>query len=467
MIVARILHPGSKLATVRGLSPSDSTMSSILGLAGTDEDDLYEAMDWLLARQAKIEKTLAKRHLTDGSLVLFDVSSSYYTGRCCPLAKFGHSRDDKRRFPQIVYGLLCDGEGRPVAIEVFEGNTADPMTLGCHIEKLRRKFGLRRVVIVGDRGLLTEARIREELEGQEGLDWVTALRAPAIRKLVEQGAIQMSLFDERDMAEVTSPEYPGERLVVCRNPLLADERTRKREELLQATEKELEKVVTAVCREKRPLRGKDQIGLRVGKVIGRFKMAKHFIVDIGANTLSYRRDQVKIQAEAALDGVYVIRTSVEAERASAAETVEAYKRLSRVERAFRCLKTVDLKIRPIYHHLADRVKAHALLCMLAYYVEWHLREGWRPLLFEDEEKESAAATRVSLVAPAPRSPSARSKDLTKRGADDEPVHSFRTLLTSLLSLTKNRVRAHGVEIEMLSTPTPLQSRAFSLLGLQP
>jgi len=401
MLVQRILRPGSKLATVRSLQRATATSSLglELGLADVQEREIYAALDWLLQRQRRIENKLARRHLHDGTLVLYDVSSSYYTGRCCSLAKFGYNRDGKKEFPQIVYGLLCNGEGCPVAIEVFSGNTADTQTLSSQIEKLRKRFGIQRVVLVGDRGMITSTRIEEDLRPQ-GLDWITALRADSIRKLASQGVIQPSLFDERNLAEVRSSDYPGERLIVCRNPLLAEERARKREELLQATERELEKIAQAVGREKRPLRGKEKIGVRVGKVLDRYKVGKHFLLEIEEAQFVYRRNQAKIAEEAALDGLYVLRTSVKEEALSASDTVLSYKRLSHVERAFRSLKTVDLKLRPIFHRLDDRVRAHAFLCTLAYYVEWHMRQKLAPLLFDDAERAVAAAERPSPLAPA-------------------------------------------------------------------
>jgi transposase len=512
MIVMRIIRPGSKLATARRVCP-ESTCCSLgleLDIEHVSERQFYEAMDWLLKRQGRIEAKLAKIHLRDGTLVLYDVSSSYYTGKCCSLAKFGHNRDGKNGFPQIVYGLLCSPAGCPVAIEVFEGNTGDPKTLGAQITKVRGRFGLRRVVMVGDRGMITAKRIDEELRSVDGLDWITALRSDAIKRLVEQEVVQPQLFDERDLAEVSSPDYPGERLIVCRNPALAHERARKREELLQATEKELEKIAAATRRPKRGLAGKDKIGLRVGKVIQRHKMAKHFNLEIEEKGFSYQRKKESIAEEAALDGFYVIRTSVPRECLGPESTVRAYKDLAKVERAFRSLKTVDLKVRPIHHWLEGRVRAHVFLCMLAYYVEWHMREKLRPMLFDDEDKEAAEARRTSIVVPAPRSDSARHKDATKRSDADEPVHSFQTLLDDLATLTKNRVRTSGVgdagavaasaatapaaankapaaankattrapaatatgttgdhaaEFYMLATPTQIQQHALNLLGV--
>jgi hypothetical protein len=474
MIVARVIDPASKLATARALrsETASSSLGSLLGIESVDEEALYEAMDWLVARQGRIERKLARRHFDDGCLVLYDVSSSYYTGTHCSLAKFGHSRDGKKGFPQIVYGLLCNREGCPVAVEVFEGNVGDPTTLGSQVRKLRQRFGLRRVVLVGDRGMITDARIREELEPAEGLDWITALRAPAIRKLAEEAVVQPSLFDERDLAEIQSPDYPGERLIACRNPSLAKERKAKREELLQATEKELDKVVAATQRQKRPLQGQDRIALRIGKVINRYKMEKHFLLTITDTSFAYQRDLKKIEAEAALDGIYILRTSVPRKTLPAESTVRAYKDLARVERAFRSLKTVDLKIRPIHHRSPHRVRAHVFLCMLAYYVEWHMRRALAPILFDDEDKELAERLRRSVVAPAVRSPRAKRKARSKHTENDQPVHSFQSLLGDLATLAKNRIvpKAEGLasaaEFDQLTIPTPLQRRAFELLGVR-
>jgi len=471
MIVARIIEPRSKLATTRELNEEtlSSSLGHELGIESLSEDDLYRAMDWVLKRQHRIETKLAKKHLRDGSLVLYDVSSSYYTGTHCSLAEFGHDRDGKKGFPQIVYGLLCNSEGCPVAVEVFKGNTGDPKTLAPQIHKIRRRFEVERVVMVGDRGMITSKRIKEDLKDVDGFDWITALRAPAIKKLAEQGVVQASLFDERDLAEISSPDYPGERLIVCRNPLLADERSRKREELLQATEQKLDEIVLATRREKRRLKGKDKIGLRVGKVWGRYKMAKHFILDIKEESLSYRRNANKISEEAALDGLYLIRTSVPEEAFTAESAVRAYKDLAKVERAFRSLKTVDLKVRPIYHRLEDRVRAHVFLCMLAYYVEWPMRQALALILFDDDEKDFAETLRDSIVAPAQKSPKAKRKARKKRTEDDQPVHSFQTLLKDLATIAKNRIRTTGSEAEfyMMTKPTPHQRRAFELLGVLP
>jgi hypothetical protein len=470
MIISRVIEPRSKLATSRGLKEESATSSLALELDLQLEGDreLYAAMDWLLERQSRIEGKLAEKHLMEGSPILYDLSSSYYTGTHCSLAMFGHNRDGSNGYPQVNYGLLCNREGCPVAIEVFEGNTADPTTLEAQVQKIRGRFHIEHLVLVGDRGMITSKRIEETLRGIDGLDWVTALRADNIKALVEQGIIQPSLFDKRDLMEVQSPDYPGERLIVCRNPLLAEERARKRQELLAATEKLLRPIAQATQRAKRPLRGKDNIGVRVGKVLNHYKVGKHFILNISESDFSYRRDEEKISAEAKLDGLYVIRTSMPQQDLSSESAVRVYKDLSKVERAFRSLKTVDLKIRPIFHWLEGRVRAHVFLCMLAYYVEWHMRLKLQTLLFDDDDKVSAAALRSSIVAPAKRSARAQRKDESKRTDDGLPVHSFRTLLADLATLAKNRVRTSGAksaEFYMLTRPTPLQQRAFDLLGV--
>jgi transposase len=473
MLIERVITPHSKLATARALSQATqaSTLGELLALgAQVDEDDLYEAMDWLLARQGEIETALAKRHLGEGSLVLYDVSSTYFEGRCCPLARLGHSRDGKHDRPQIVFGLLTNAAGCPVAVEVFEGNTGDPKTLGAQIAKLRARFGLKRIVLVGDRGMITDARIDAELAPVEGLDWITALRAPAIAALVNEGSLQLSLFDRRDLAEIASPEFPDERLIVCKNPLLAEERSRKRKELLEATERALEQIAAATRRAKRALRGKDRIALRVGKVLDRHKVGKHFRLTIGETRFAYARDEAAIAREAALDGLYVIRTSVSANALSAEQAVRSYKRLAEVERAFRSLKTVDLHIRPIYHHKAERVRAHVFLCTLAYYVEWHMRERLKALLFDEEDKRGAEASRKSVVAKAQRSARTLAKIHTKQTPEGLPVHSFRTLLQDLATLTQNRIvpKISGAQpFTMLATPTAVQQRAFDLLAISP
>jgi len=466
MIVARILQPASKLATARGFHPetASSSLAAVLGLdEAIDETPLYHSLDWLLLRQHRIEKALAKRHLAEGSLVLYDVSSTYFEGRHCPLARFGHSRDERSGNPQIVFGLLTDQEGCPVAVEVFEGNTGDPTTVAAQVNKLRQRFRLKRVILVGDRGMLTSARIREDLKPHAGLQWISALKSVQIQQLVKGGALQLSLFDQRDLAEIQHPSYPGERLIACRNPLLAEERSRKRTALLEATEKQLNKIVEATKRKKKPLRGRKEIGLAVGKILGRYKMGKHFTLSIEDDGFRCQRKQDNIEREAALDGIYVIRTSVPAEALSSAKVVSSYKRLSDVERAFRSLKSVDLKIRPIYHHLADRVRAHVFLCMLSYYVEWHMRRALAPMLFDDDDPQAAEAARKSIVGPAERSAKAKNKDLFKRTEDGMPVHSFQTLLKDLATLTRNEVRVGEQTLQMLATPTPVQQRALLLL----
>ena len=469
LLVGRIVDPASKLATARALSPATaaSSLGELLGLGEVDEDELYQALDWLLERQPAIEATLAKRHLTNGTLVLYDVSSSYMEGRCCPLAKRGYSRDGKKGTLQIVYGLLCAPDGCPIAIEVFEGNTADPMTLATQIEKLKQRFNLDHVVLVGDRGMVTQARITEDIKSA-GLDWISSLRAPAIRELVEGGVLQLSLFDQRDMASITAPDFPGERLVVCRNPDLAAQRTRKREDLLAATERDLAPIQAAVARKRDPLRGTAEIALAVGKVINKHKMSKHFDLDITDTAFSFARKTAEIAAEAATDGVYVIRTSLPKEAFDDAATVRSYKSLAFVERAFRCIKTVDLQVRPVYHRLADRVRAHVFLCMLAYYLEWHMRQRLAPMLFDDTDKEAAEALRASVVAQAQRSPAAVHKQTTGLTEDGMPVHSFRTLLADLATVARNTITTAitpNYPLTVVTRPTTIQHKAFQLLGV--
>jgi Transposase DDE domain len=470
LIAARLLDPCSKLATARALAADtqESSLGESLGVADADEDALYGAMDWLLARQARVEQALARRHLTDGGLVLYDVTSTYFEGRKCPLAKFGHSREGRRDKLQIVFGLLTNGEGCPVAVEVFEGNTGDPKTLPAQITKIRERFAIARVVLVGDRGMLTEARLREDLRPIEGLDWITALRAPAIQALAAGGTLQLTLFDQQDLAEITHPDYPDERLIVCKNPLLAEERARKRRELLEATERELAQIAVATQRATRPLRGQARIALRVGTVLGRRKVGKHFTLEITDTSFRATRAEAAIAQEAALDGVYILRTNLVAARLPTAEVVRSYKRLATIERAFRSLKTVDLKVRPIHHRAADRVRAHVFLCMLAYYVEWHMRRALASMLFDDDAPAASAAERRSVVAPAQRSPRAKAKALTKRTADGEPVHSFQSLLRHLRTIVKDRVRLKSdaaIEFDKITTPTPPQQRALDLLGV--
>jgi transposase len=470
MIVSRLISPGSKLAQLAGLKPETAkhTLAEELRLTDIEKPELYKALDWLLERQNRIENKLAKKHLAEGTLVLYDVSSSYYTGRQSKLVKMGYSRDGKKSLPQIVYGLLCDPRGCPVAIEVFAGNTSDPVTFTSQVKKVRQRFGLTRVVLVGDRGMITSKRIDDDLRGIEGLDWITALRHNSIKKLVEQETIQPSLFDERDLAEVTSEDYPGERLIVCRNPLLAEERARKRSELLSVAEKKLNAIVAAVSRATNPLRGRAKIGMRIGRELKNTKMAKHFVLQIEDDSFSYERRETQIAQEAALDGLYVVRTSVEQEVLTTEETVSAYKDLSNVEQAFRSLKTIDLHVRPIYHWKDDRIKSHVFLCMLAYYVEWHMRSALAELLFDDHERDTAEATRPSIVAKAPRSLAAKKKERELRTADGQPVQSFQCLLKDLATLCKNRVRwesQSNAEFERITEPTVLQCRAFELLGL--
>jgi len=466
MIVARLIEPTSKLATARLLDEETATSSlgQVLELGAVDEQQLYGTMDWLLEQQERIEKTLARRHLKNGTLVLYDVSSTYFEGRTCELAQFGHNRDGKHGKLQIVFGLLCSEEGCPVAIEVFEGNVGDPSTLPTQIAKLKHRFNLERVVLVGDRGMITEARIRETVKPAD-LDFITALRAPAIRKLVEVGELQLSLFDVRDLAEITSSHYPGERLVVCRNPLLAEERARKRQDLLAATEEKLLKIQARVRRAKRPLRGCDAIGIAVGKVIDHYKVAKHFDLTITDTDLVIERRSQPIDDEALLDGIYVVRTNVTSELLDSSSVVRSYKGLSNAERAFRSLKTVDIEIRPIHHRRSRRVRAHVLLCMLAYYLEWHMRQALKPILFDDHDKAAAEAGRSSVVAKAVRSEAATRKAQTHRTDDDLPVHSFQSLITDLATFTRNTMAMGDSSFLLYPKLTPVQQHAFQLLDV--
>jgi hypothetical protein len=469
MIVARLIEPASKLATGRLLDDETASCSlgQVLELGAVDEQELYGALDWLAEQQARIEKALARRHLTNGTLVLYDVSSTYFEGRTCPLGQYGYNRDGKKGKLQIVFGLLCDRQGCPVAIEVFEGNVGDPSTLQNQVAKLKERFALERVVLVGDRGMITEARLEQTIK-PAGLDSITALRAPAIRKLVEAGELQLSLFDDRDLAEISAPDYPGERLIVCRNPLLADERARKRGELLDATERKLRAIQSRVRRANKPLRGKDAIGVAVGRVVDHYKMAKHFEITITDDDLVIARKSQSIDQEAALDGIYVVHTNVTPEAFDSASTVSAYKSLANVERAFRSLKTVDIEVRPIHHRLPQRVRSHVFLCMLAYYVEWHMRHALKPILFDDHDRPAAEAARNSVVAKATRSEQARQKAASKRTDDDLPVHSFQSLLTDLATITRNTMAmADSPEHSFLLYPqlTPVQQRAFDLLAV--
>lgn len=467
MIVARVVAPAAKLATARQLSPATAahSLGAVLDLGAVDEDELYLALDLLLAAQPKVETALARRHLKDGCLVLYDLTSSYLEGRRCPLAHHGYSRDGKPGKLQILFGLLCAADGCPVAVEVFDGNLGDPATLAAQVEKLKGRFRLSRVVLVGDRGMITQARIAADLK-PAGLDWLTALRAPAIQALAESGPLQLSLFDNRDMGEIQSPDYPGERLIVCRNPALAAERGRKRAELLAATENDLAAIAAAVARPRRPLRGSAKIALRAGAVLNRRKMAKHFALTISDTAFSVARDDATIAREAALDGVYVLRTNVAAAILDTAAVVLSYKALATVERAFRSIKTLDLEVRPIHHRLADRVRGHVFLCMLAYYLMWHMRRAWAELLFDDDDRPAAAAARSSPVAAAQVSRAAQRKAAGKRTADGRPVHSFRTLLQDLATLTRNVVRlGDAPPIVMLARPTPIQQYAFGKLAI--
>lgn len=466
MILERLLRPASKLATTRHWH--STTLAQELGVADADEDELYEALDWLLERQERIEGKLARLHLEEGGLARYDVSSSYYEGRACPLARYGHNRDGKKDKPIIVYGVLTDSRGCPVALQVYPGNTGDPTTVPDQVEKLRDRFGLDRVTLIGDRGMLTQRQI-ETLKQHPGLGWISALRSGGIRKLMEQGAIQKSMFDRSGLAEIASPDYPGERLIVCFNPLLADERARKREDLLQATEKELEKIETAVRRRTKTPLSKEEIGLRIGRVVGRFKVSKHFSLHIEEGAFRWERNEEAIVSEVALDGFSVIRTSEGGDRLSAEDTVRAYKGLSHVEQAFRCLKT-DLKARPIYHRTEEHVKAHLFLCLLAYYLEWHLRKALAPLLFEDEELENDRQTR-DPVAPARASESAKKQKSERKTPEGFPIHDFRTLLAEMGTLCKNwcrfDVHPDAPLIARNTEPTPHQARTMNLVDAYP
>lgn len=461
MVAARVLAPQTKLATTRWWHTT--TLPEEYGVVDADETDLYAAMDWLLERQGAIQKKLAARHLSEGVLALYDLSSSYFEGRCCPLAKIGYSRDGKRHTPQVNYGLLTTRAGCPVAISVYEGNTADVKTLMPQVSQLREDFGLERLVLVGDRGMISHRAIGE-LRELEGLSWITALKSGQIRALLEGGALQLGLFDQRNLFELSHPDFPGERLIACRNGELGRLRAHKREALLQATEKELAKIRARV--ERGALAGRDKIGVRVGKVVNQYKVGKHFALTIEDAHFKFQRLESQVAAEAALDGLYVIRSSVPKKQMSSADTVRSYQALAEVERAFRSMKTLDLHIRPIHHHLADRVRAHIFLCMLAYYVEWHLREAWRELLFADEDLERKVHR--DPVAPAERSPAALEKAAHRTRKDGSPVHSFRTLLHELSTIVRNTCAArlgqhNNPNFQMTTTPNPVQQRALQLL----
>jgi hypothetical protein len=454
MICQRAIAPASKLGTVRALG--QSTLADELGVGDADEDDLYAAMDWLLERQQQVEDRLARRHLKDGELVLYDVSSSYFEGRCCELAKLGYSRDQKRGSQQIVYGLLCDTPGRPIAVEVFSGELHDDKTLPSQVTKLKARFGLSRVVVVSDRGMVTKANI--DLLEEHEVGWITALKAPQIQKLARRGVLQLSLFDQTNLAEITAEDYPGERLILCRNPLVAAERDRKRAELLDATERGLQEIAQRV--ERGTLSGADQIGLAAGPALRRYKVKKHFEVTITDTSFTWARKTEQIAAEAALDGIYILRTNVPDSELSTGEVVRSYKNLEQVERAFKTFKGPELQIRPIHHHLETRVRAHVFLCMLAYYLTWHLRHAWTPLLFKDEHPPE----QPDPVAKATRSPAAQHKAQTKRTSTGEPCHSYKSLLSELATLTRNTIRLPGTTatFHKLAQPTTLQTRALDL-----
>jgi transposase len=469
MIVQRLIAPVSKLATTRLWHTT--TLAEELGVAEASEDDLYGAMDWLGERQERIEKKLAARHLREGGLVLYDVSSSFYEGHTCPLAKFGHDRDGKKSLPIIVYGVMTNGEGCPVAVSIYAGNTGDPTTVAEQVEKLRERFGLKRVVMVGDRGMLTQPQI-DKVKQHPGLGWITALTSTAIRELVEQGALQLSLLDEKNLAEITAAEYPGERLMVCHNPVLEEQRQRKRQALLEATEKSLEKISQEVARRKTKPLTAAAIGMKVGKVLGRYKVGKHFECSIGEGSFVWSRRAELIAQEEKLDGIYVLRTSEAEERLSAEETVRSYKSLAEVERAFRCLKGIDLLVRPIRHRTEDRVPAHIFLCVLAYYVEWHLRRAWAPLLFEDEERWEQRQHRDPVLSAEP-SPSAQRKKHSHETADGLPVHSFETLIAELASRARvsyalkprKEEEKTNLTFQQVPEPTPVQARAYELVRM--
>lgn len=460
MVAARVLAPQTKLATTRWWQTT--TLAEEFGVADADEDALYGAMDWLLARQERLERKLAARHLRDGGLVLYDLSSSYFEGTRCPLARLGYSRDGKRGKLQVNYGVLTDGRGCPVAVSVHEGNTSDPETLLPAVDRVSTQFGLERFVMVGDRGMISHQGI-EALRERGGVDWIAALKSASIRTLIQQGHVQPDLFDERNLFELTHPQYPGERLIACRNPQLADYRAHKREALLEATEKQLEKVRASVAAGR--LSGRDKIGVRVGRVVNQYKVAKHFDLEITDTSFSYARNAVRIATEAALDGLYIIRTSVPAGQMEGAECVRRYKSLANVERAFRTLKGIDLKIRPIHHRLEDRVRAHIFLCLLAYYVEWHMREAWRELMFADED-QAAKHTR-DPVAPAKRSEAAERKAAAHELEDGTPAHSFGTLIAELATIVRNTcitpMAEQSATFDIVTRPNPKQQRALDLL----
>lgn len=468
MIAARILEPCSKLATAQRLGSDtlSSSLGEVLGVAGADADDLYEALDWLRRGQGRIEKKLAARHLEEGQRMLWDMTAVPFESHTCELAAFGRPRRGKKSQRQVTFALLATPEGVPVAVEVFRGNTAGPETVGTALDRIQERFGLGRVILVGDRGMITDARIEEELRPRD-LEWITALTAPTIQKLYRKGPLQLSLFDERNLAEIRSPDFPGERLICCRNPLLAEDRARKRQELLAALEPKLEEIVRATRRKRQPLRGKDQIGVRLGKVLGKSKVAKHFTYEITEDAFTFERDEASIAEETALDGIYIIRTNVPEAALRPEAAVRAYKDLSKVEQAFRGLKDFALEVEPIRHRLEERVRAHVFLCMLAYYVRWHMEGALAPILLTDHDPAGAEARRRSIVAPARRSEAGERKVRRQRTDEGEPARSFQTLMADLKTLTKNETRVPGTEItfEKYARPTPLQQKAFDLLGV--
>lgn len=471
MIVSRIINPTSKLGTVRGIrgETANSSLGELLGLSHGDRNEYYEALDWLLSKQIDIENALASRHLENGSLILYDLTSTYVEGTECSLAAYGYSRDKKKGKQQIVFGILCNQEGCPIAVEVFKGNSLDSQTLGQQISKVQQRFGISQVVWIGDRGTITNANIIDELKAKEGLNWITALTKNQIRKLAEVDYIQLGLFDEQDVIEIESDDYPGERLIACRNPLIAEKNTQVREELLLATEKELDQIKTATTREKRALKGADKIGVRVGKVLNKFKVGKLFEIEITDSHFAYRRKSEVIEREKILDGVYIIRTNVESEKMDAATTVRAYKGLSKVEQAFRCLKTIDLKVRPIYHYLDYRVKGHIFLCFLAYYAEWHMRKALAPVLFEEEDIEQISSSDLEELLRYQPSEIAKQKTGNKRNLLNLPVHSFSTLLADLATIAHNKIQINlqgeKVTFDKITQPTALQQKALDLLGV--
>ena len=473
LIAARILHPGSKLATARAIQEQSAhhSMARELGLEQIDEDDLYEAMDYLLEQQPAIERTLARRHLQNGTIVLCDVTSTYMEGQCLPIAQYGYSRDKKKGKKHIIFGLLCTEKGCPVAVEVFPGNIADPTTVASHVNTLKHRFGLSHFVIVGDRGLLTKARIDQDIR-PSGLDWITGLRKNSLRIIMQQPSDHppQTLSDAHNIAEITHPDYPGERLIVCRNPLYKEQQTRKRQQRIARMDQKLDHLVRAVTRTRRPLRGRDHIQYKLGTLLGTHTLKKFYTCTVTDTSLVWQHNTAAIAEAEALDGLYILRTSVSSERMEAPRVVRSYKQLSTVEQAFRSFKSIDLKVRPVFHYREDRVRCHIFLCMLAYYVEWHMRQRLAPLLFDEEDPAAAVAARTDIVAPAQVSPATQQKTRTGRTAEGLPVQSFRSLLDHLATLTKNIVRPkvpNATEmVSMLAEPTPLQAKAFSLLGIR-